>query len=47
MFVLTHSVLDKIKLDRPELHTKLMYVLGREVVQKLAASNHLMSSLRG
>ena len=47
LFVITHSVLDKIKVDRPDLHTKLMYVLGREVAQKLATSNHLMSSLRG
>lgn len=46
LFVLTHGVLDKIKLERPDLHTKLMYVLGREVAQKLAASNHVVTASR-
>ncbi|WP_342129592.1 Crp/Fnr family transcriptional regulator [Hydrogenophaga sp. OTU3427] len=46
LFVLTHGVLDKIKLERPDLHTKLMYVLGREVAQKLANSNHLVTASR-
>ena len=35
-----------IKLERPDLHTKLMYVLGREVAQKLAAANHLVTASR-
>lgn len=46
LFVLTHGVLDQIKLERPDLHTKLMYVLGREVAQKLAAANHLVTASR-
>lgn len=46
LFVLPHGVLDQIKLERPDLHTKLMYVLGREVAQKLAAANHLVTASR-
>jgi hypothetical protein len=46
LFVLTHSVLAQIKLERPDLHTKLMYVLGREVAQKLANANHLVTASR-
>lgn len=46
LFVLTHGVLNQIKLERPDLHTKLMYVLGREVAQKLANANHLVTASR-
>lgn len=45
MFTLTHATLNRIKSERPELHTKLMYVLGREVAQKLAKSNHLVAPM--
>ena len=46
LFVISHSELDRIKLERPDLHNKLMYVLGREVAQKLANANHLVTASR-
>jgi hypothetical protein len=39
LFCLSHSVLNKLKIERPELHNKIVYVLSREVVDKLAKSN--------
>lgn len=46
LFVISHSELDRIKLERPDLHNKLMYVLGREVAQKLVNANHLVTASR-
>lgn len=40
LFNLSHSALNKLKLDRPELHNKVLYILSREVIEKLAKSNH-------
>lgn len=39
LFNLTHSALNKLKLERPELHNKILYILSREVIEKLAKSN--------
>lgn len=43
LFKLTHSALNKLKLDRPELHNKILYILSREVIEKLAKSNQQTS----
>lgn len=39
LFSLAHSALDKLKLERPELHNKVLYILSRNVIEKLATSN--------
>ena len=39
LFSLSHSALNKLKFDRPELHNKILYILSREVIEKLAKSN--------
>lgn len=39
LFNLTDSALNKLKYDRPELHNKILYILSREVIEKLAKSN--------
>ena len=39
LFSLTHSALDQLKVERPELHNKVLYILSRNVIEKLAKSN--------
>jgi len=39
LFSLAHSALDKLKLEHPELHNKVLYILSRNLIEKLAKSN--------
>lgn len=39
LFGLSHAALDTLKSERPELHTKLLGLMGQEVARKLAASH--------
>ncbi len=39
LFSLAHSALDKLKVDHPELHNKVLYILSRNLIEKLAKSN--------
>jgi hypothetical protein len=38
-FVITHQTLEQLKTKNPELHTKVNYVIGREVAEKLSHTN--------
>ncbi|WP_296493452.1 hypothetical protein, partial [Rhodoferax sp.] len=39
MFNLDHSALDNLKVGHPELHNKVLYILSRNLIEKLAKSN--------
>lgn len=46
LFGLPHQALDQLKRERPELHTKLVHLMGQEVARKLAASSGWVPATR-